>query len=175
MAILISSETTFIPSRITATGTQLNNLLTRAQMLGESAISRNLEIHEVIDTFNLGNYPPYQLHLREWPVNSITKVEITSTLEYSIAIPNWYEITDTFEYTDEGMFYLYQQARKLRVTYQSGFDFTPPASDRHVLNLKTAVGQLALALERLDKLEAQDDPRSTLREYLRPFQNYRRI
>lgn len=157
----------------------MDALFYRAQVLGEQAANRQLEIHSVSDTFELGDYPPYYQHLREWPVLSIEKVDVIFPTQviWGLNYPRWVTITDedSFEFQADGHFSLYLYASKLRVTYQSGYDFAIGSTDPDVVKIKYAVSQLAIALDQLDKLKNPDDPKTALYQYLLPFKQYRKL
>jgi hypothetical protein len=178
MAILTSSDTTYLPSGLKASGANLNNLLLRSQSLAESpsGAARNLEIHTRADQFdfqipNRGiQIAPYTVQLREWPVSGNTTVSVKWGWKsgFEILDSNYYELSQ-----DIGRLTIYCTCKELKVEYQSGFDFN--VSTRTTEDIRYLIGQLALVLEQLDLNIAEDDARSQLGTYLQPFRKYRTL
>lgn len=180
MAILTSSETTYLPKGLKATGTDLDNLLLRSQSLAESpdGAGRQLENHSRVDLFDLQipnrgiQIAPYTLQLKEWPIVGVPIVNVKWgwRADFETLGTDYYELN-----SNTGRLTVYSTCKEIEVTYQSGLDFSSPPYSKTVEDIKYLVGQLSLIVEQLDLTVSIDDARSQLKTYLKPFARYRTL
>lgn len=177
MVILTSADTDYLPLGLASMGSQLDNLLQRAQVLGESARGANrlLELHSRIDNFELQRNPrerslsPYMLQLKEWPLTDpVVEVNYYGQTSWDLISSDYFDID-----LITGSFNLYITCKSVRVTYQSGFDFN--VDNLTTQTLKAAVGQLALIMEQVELAQAIDGPRDIFPSYLSTFRKFRTL
>lgn len=177
MAILTSTDTAYIPLGIVATSTDLDNLLLRAQRMAESprGANRSLELHSRTDVFDLQgeketlHLAPYTLQLKEWPVNSVSAIEVNywDSKDWTTLDSTYYEVLET------GRLTIYTTAYRARATYQSGFDFAESTTTTETI--KIGIGQLALIIEQVELGKSIDDAQSSFPPYLQVFKKYRSL